>query len=205
MLEPKMFPIPSWLENQTNELKSVLDLRLDRVKDWDKHGWAKGEDVFHDYHYSRFVEINESAVDVRNQYSGSFYGDYIRGSKLQQMDVEMIVKGKIAALIDKNIDSVLEENGYPKHTTLIHRNTVIYAPNSGMNWHTNSDAPGVRLYLTYNDKDSFFDYKQNGKFVKMTESKGWHIKLFDVLPEKPYLWHTIKANGTRYSIGYKLT
>jgi hypothetical protein len=80
-------------------------------------------------------------------------------------------------------------------------------PKTGyMGWHTNSDSPGRRLYITYTDVggESFFRYKdiESGKIVTDYDNAGLTFREFAVYEKPPYLWHSVGSNCNRFSFGF---
>ena len=86
------------------------------------------------------------------------------------------------------------------------RGIFYYPPYAECYWHTNSDVPGKRVYLTWAEDDdkSFFKYYDNTteKIVTKYDKKGWNINEFDI-PEEGYFWHYIATKDTkRKSLGF---
>ena len=83
----------------------------------------------------------------------------------------------------------------------------LYPPGSFMSWHTNSKAPGWRLYINYVEEagKSFFRYRnpETGEIVTSMDQK-WNFRLFKIDPKKPF-WHTVYSDTNRYSFGYRIT
>ncbi len=83
----------------------------------------------------------------------------------------------------------------------------LYPPGGFMSWHTNSKAPGWRLYINYVEEPgkSFFRYRdpETGK-VKTSYDKKWNFRLFKIDSQKPF-WHTVYSDTNRYSFGFRIT
>lgn len=81
-----------------------------------------------------------------------------------------------------------------------------YPPGGYMGWHTNSESPGWRLYISHSDEpeNSFFRYRQpeSGQIITSMDSE-WDVRMFFVSNDKP-LWHTVYSNTNRFSLGYRL-
>lgn len=79
-----------------------------------------------------------------------------------------------------------------------------YPPGSFMGWHTNSGAPGWRLYLTHvrEPHQSCFRYRspETGEIVTSMDST-WDVRLFRVDAQLP-LWHAVHSQTDRFSLGY---
>ena len=92
------------------------------------------------------------------------------------------------------------------------RGEFLYPPQGYMGWHTNADAPGTRIYLTYSPVAdvSYFKYVDrtdpgNPQVVTSLDRQGWTIRQFHV-SENPsnFLWHCVDANGApRISYGMR--
>lgn len=79
-----------------------------------------------------------------------------------------------------------------------------YPPGGYMGWHTNSGAPGWRVYLTHASESnkSFFRYRdpENGNIVTSSD-ENWDVRLFRVEPGNP-IWHSVYSQTDRFSLGY---
>jgi hypothetical protein len=79
-----------------------------------------------------------------------------------------------------------------------------YPPGSHMAWHTNSGAPGWRVYINYAEEEgkSFFRYRDPKNFTIVTlMDKRWNIRIFKISRESP-LWHAVYSGTNRFSLGY---
>lgn len=85
------------------------------------------------------------------------------------------------------------------------RGVHLYPPGGYMGWHTNSDVPGKRAYLTYAEQDnqSYFKFISNGKVRTSWDRKGWQVRMFEPKREhNQLLWHCVRAvKCNRISIG----
>lgn len=84
-----------------------------------------------------------------------------------------------------------------------------YPPGGSCDWHTNSDGPGKRVYLTWAKEEgkSFFRYYDSKKddIVTKYDKKGWSINEFEIFNEEYNLyWHCVDSNTVRISYGYLL-
>lgn len=79
-----------------------------------------------------------------------------------------------------------------------------YPPGGYMGWHTNSGAPGWRIYLTHAAEPgrSFFRYRNpsDGEIVTSMDHL-WDVRIFRVDPDIP-LWHAVYSQTDRFSFGY---
>lgn len=82
----------------------------------------------------------------------------------------------------------------------------LYPKDGGyMGWHTNSDAPCTRVYITHvlEGGKSFFRYRDGGKYVTSWDKAGWNLRQFEVTEEN-HLWHCVYAEEPRLSVGFRL-
>lgn len=80
-------------------------------------------------------------------------------------------------------------------------------PKTGyMGWHTNSDVPCKRMYITWAAEagKSFFRYYKDGQVITDYDDAGLTFRLFDITDKPPYLWHCVGSNTDRISIGYRI-
>lgn len=84
----------------------------------------------------------------------------------------------------------------------------LYPKNGFMGWHTNSDNPCKRLYISIADEDgqSYFRYYDTLKKQIVTDYDSTDIILreFDVTNHKPYFWHCVYSKCNRLSIGFRI-
>jgi hypothetical protein len=79
-------------------------------------------------------------------------------------------------------------------------NSIWYPPGGFMDWHTNSNNPGKRLYVAWSETgESGMKWFRDGAVVDDPDQPGWNVRVFDT-PQ----WHMVYANCWRYSIGWKV-
>lgn len=105
----------------------------------------------------------------------------------------------INSIIKKLQVSLKEEN-------VDHRGIYYYPPGSRCGWHTNSNSPGKRIYLTWAQESNksffkYYDYKLD-KIITKYDKKGWQINEF-VIPKEGLFWHYVGSHTTRKSIGFQ--
>lgn len=87
------------------------------------------------------------------------------------------------------------------------RNFYYYPPSTMMSWHTNSNARGTRIYYSLVSGGDIFRYRDpyTKEIIDVLGKDGWNAKQFKIgnTPEDR-LWHTIYANGPRFSFGFNL-
>jgi hypothetical protein len=86
----------------------------------------------------------------------------------------------------------------------------LYPKGGFMGWHTNSNTPCYRLYLTYSpmEQGSYFKYIKSDDPTKTIvtdwDEKGWTLRLFEIT-DSDYYWHCVYApNAPRISFGFRL-
>lgn len=91
-----------------------------------------------------------------------------------------------------------------RRLTIVPSGHFWYPPNSYMGWHTNSRAPGWRIYINYAEEPgkSFFRYRdpRSGEIITLWDDM-WNMRVFRVTAENP-LWHCVYSNTNRFSLGY---
>jgi len=94
---------------------------------------------------------------------------------------------------------------YPKCSIAI-SGFFLYPEKGGyMGWHTNSDAPCTRTYISHvkEGEKSFFRYRLDGEYVTSWDKEGWNMRQFEVSKENP-LWHCVYAETERLSVGFRI-
>ena len=83
-------------------------------------------------------------------------------------------------------------------------NAILYPAESMMPWHTNSDCKGIRTYYTYSEKPSLFMWKNpnTNEIIINKDKAGWSLRCFLVKSTPPFLWHSVYAEGERFSFGF---
>ena len=96
---------------------------------------------------------------------------------------------------------------YPNRSIYVSGN-FYYPPTGFMGWHTNSDAPCDRIYITWASESgkSFFRYKDgiNGDIITDYDDAGITIRRFKVTGGPPHLWHCVGSECDRLSFGLRL-
>lgn len=106
-------------------------------------------------------------------------------------------------VIPFQIDKDLCQTILPDKQFLIQTGKFYYPPGGFMGWHTNSNAEGYRVYMTYckESNKSFFRYL-DGEIKTDWEQAGWNCRLFEVRKDKLY-WHCVWSDTDRYSFGFR--
>jgi len=83
--------------------------------------------------------------------------------------------------------------------------SFLYPETGFMGWHTNSDSPCTRLYITHSDGESFFRYlNEDNEVITDYDDKGITIREFNIPKPPKKLWHCIGSNCNRYSFGFRI-
>jgi hypothetical protein len=81
---------------------------------------------------------------------------------------------------------------------------IWYPKGSHMGWHTNSLAPGLRIYINYAEEPgkSFFRYRdpETGEIITAWD-KQWNLRVLRITRDNP-LWHCVYADTNRFSLGW---
>ena len=96
---------------------------------------------------------------------------------------------------------------FPSSSILLSGN-FLYPKNGYMGWHTNSDTPYLRCYITYSENgDSYFKYydQLTKKTIVDMDNIGWTLRYFKISNKSDeLLWHCVYSNTNRISIGYRI-
>lgn len=95
---------------------------------------------------------------------------------------------------------------YPK-CSITKGGFFIYPEGGYMGWHTNSNTPGKRIYLSHVEEGdkSFFRCISNGEKITSYDRPGWNMREFDVGLGNDPLWHCVNAEKTsRISLGFRV-
>ena len=79
----------------------------------------------------------------------------------------------------------------------------LYPPGGYLQWHTNANDVGIRVYCVYATGDGcWFRYvNKNGEMVTLPDVQGWNVRAFPITRKAP-LWHCVYAGSERYSFGF---
>tara|TARA_B110000967_G_scaffold207406_1_gene256684 strand:+ start:11226 stop:11759 length:534 start_codon:yes stop_codon:yes gene_type:complete len=81
-----------------------------------------------------------------------------------------------------------------------------YPPTGYMGWHTNSNFPCQRLYLTWTKEacKSFFRYIKDDNIITDYDDEGLTVRLFDATDTDPLFWHCVGSETDRLSFGFSI-
>ena len=90
-----------------------------------------------------------------------------------------------------------------------HRSGGFWYPalNGFMDWHSNCEVPGPRIYLVWcaEGGKSRFYFSADGRTVNwVVEPAGWSVNAFNIGDKTAPYWHAVDSGGTdRISFGFK--
>lgn len=84
-------------------------------------------------------------------------------------------------------------------------NALLYPEMSIMDWHTNSNDVGTRIYYTFTEGEAIFRYIDfDGIEKEDHDNVGmWTVRSFPI-SNKNLLWHTIWTEKKRYAFGFNV-
>ena len=121
--------------------------------------------------------------------------------ELKRPDINIHIGAKLTPL-GKDVEILAEE--VRKHIGAIRvTNCSMYTPDYLMDWHTNSNMKGKRVYIVYNYGDTVFRYIDGEQRDIVEPSNIWLMKEFEI-PSEGLLWHTVATNDYRITLGFML-
>ena len=83
------------------------------------------------------------------------------------------------------------------------KGAIYYPPESYMGWHTNSNSPGKRVYISWSAESdkNFFRYRTANKTTTVFENSGINAREF-LITEDPVFWHCVGCSTHRFSMGF---
>tara|TARA_B100001250_G_scaffold108451_1_gene91497 strand:+ start:179 stop:751 length:573 start_codon:yes stop_codon:yes gene_type:complete len=126
----------------------------------------------------------------------------------ENLDTNLIGKFNTfaGAPVDKLMDTLAVDikKMYP-NSDIIKSGSLYYPKGGFMGWHTNSNQPCTRIYVTYASESnkSFFRYCENGEEVTDYDDKGITVREFTI-PEDGYFWHCVGSDCDRISFGFRV-
>lgn len=84
-------------------------------------------------------------------------------------------------------------------------NALLYPAMSIMDWHTNSNDVGTRIYYTLTEGEAIFRYIDFDGIEKEDHDNvgTWTVRSFPI-SDKNLLWHTIWTEKKRYAFGFNV-
>jgi len=169
----------------------------------------KQRDVTKDYHYFCSTELlnelkgkrivvqdrNPLCIDIKYTYLNELYLKLDANlAKWDNQQGYIVAKPRTASLKEK----MFQQNALAS----------IYPPNGYMSWHTNTDAPGYNVLLTWSEKgNGFFRYQDpiTKEIVTMQDKPGWNCKVgyFGKYTETDKLfWHCCGTAELRITVAW---
>ena len=137
--------------------------------------------------YTEEYFLNMKTVPKKEIYGGIIFP--------MQRAIHLPIKNPELAIHIKHVRYILDA----KECT----NAVLYPPNSIMDWHTNRDSIGERIYYVYNLKRGVFKYvdPDTKEIVVDYDNPGWTCRRFKIEYDRP-LWHSVWSEGKRFAFGF---
>ncbi len=118
--------------------------------------------------------------------------------------------GMISVVIDDLILPRLKNLvGLSQEERLVVSGRSKYRPGGFMGWHSNANAPGMRVYCIWSEEEqaNFFRYEDphTGLIITDWDHPGWTIRTFQIPdPDEAPLWHCVHAGSRRFALGFRL-
>jgi len=165
--------------------------------------------VNEDFKHTLYKCVESANTTVNNNISEEVYPtceEYLReliDKKSDQPIAESKHLVKFDQLLNRRLIRFLMD-WYPK-CSIVPSGNFLYPPGGYMSWHTNSDFPSKRLYITMVDQigKSGFKYYFNNQVIDDVDNATITIREFDVC-SKDLFWHCVYSNTNRYSFGYRI-
>jgi hypothetical protein len=148
------------------------------------------------------VEINDNIIDLIKTMpvveKGVFNLDLKKPPPKDSLDIAC--NAKYIELPQQLKNATHESIHNAIHTNIKYSNCIAYPPNGGMDWHTNGDAPGIRIYASWSETgDSGMIWYKDNRIIIDYDTKGLNIRQFTTP-----CWHGVWSKCYRYSIGFRL-
>jgi len=173
-----------WFHKMKN---NILNFDVGELRDSIHTGVTDIEKYLNENKLNDIIEKNKDLTKARFHKSNENRSAY---------DFKLAKNYKIKNLINKTFNNEYDYSG------------IFWYPVNGFcGWHTNSDAPGERIYVVWNEEDnkSFLRYKdiETGEIVTKWEKRGWQVNRFTIgSADKPF-WHCIGTYTNRLSFGFR--
>jgi hypothetical protein len=134
---------------------------------------------------------------------------YTSTEYLERIKVKDTIVGEYTNLQEFDINSTLPiirhlMELYPGHS-IVPTGHFHYPVTGYMSWHTNSNLPGKRVYVTVVDKvgHSGFKYLSNNQVLDCVDTTQITIREFEP-SDINLFWHSVYSNCNRYSFGFRV-
>jgi hypothetical protein len=171
------------MNRRLNEIKEIIESNIPSIN----------------YHFNTAnIKPSTDGLDfVSSEFIKSISNDISIGEKTYCYNFEKLnISDKLYSYV---------QDMFPEYTPLV--SGSFYYPKGGfMSWHTNSDKPETRLYITYVDtpNKSFFRSYVNNSIITDYDDKIINIRMFNISNNAPYYWHCVYSDCNRYSFGFRL-
>ena len=114
---------------------------------------------------------------------------------------------RLRKLVDEAVSEKVKQSfRSERDLTVANSGHFWYPPGAYMAWHTNSGAPGWRMYISHAEQPgkSFFRYRDadtNEIITSMDDE--WNVRIFEIRSGK-LLWHAVYSETNRFSLGYMI-
>jgi hypothetical protein len=138
--------------------------------------------------------IKQMPIKNKGSYAISFndtptHNDIPIAKNCKYIDIDLNIQNQISNSIKKN-----------QIHNIQYINCIGYPPNGGMDWHTNSDNPGIRIYASWSENgNSGMIWYKNNEIIFDQDRIGLNIRQFTTP-----CWHKVWSKCYRLSIGYKI-
>lgn len=156
--------------------------------------------------------INSNSVDqllLQQRSQECTSKEYLMQQMMDQGDIAVAEKRNLYNFKQMQVNDALIPFVQQMYPNLYIKSSgfFVYPANHGfMSWHTNSNAPGKRIYIAYAEQDckSFFRYydMHNKQMITSWDAQGINAREFQV-DSQDLLWHCVYAECNRYSFGFR--
>lgn len=160
----------------------------------------------------RFVPTIKYKHKLRGEVTRSDWRDFVSEEAFNEIGSDIAI-GEHTNMFDFSMLGVTSK--FQHIMSKLYPNRIVkpsgfyYYPKTGfMSWHTNSDVPCTRVYITFAEEGnkSFFRYydKDSNQIVTSWDDEGVTIREFQVpdLPNK--FWHCVGSDCDRFSFGFRI-
>ncbi|MGH7550675.1 MAG: hypothetical protein ACREK3_07970 [Gemmatimonadota bacterium] len=196
-----------WLEDAAllSDMRTLID-RQRAVAERSDTGFVPNPRAADEVSETALARIMDAGHDIHGISSDRHISNVVSFNALG--DGTGLVDRELIALrraVDDRVSARLRETFEAPYPLGVHCSGHFWYPPGGyMGWHTNSGAPGWRIYITHAREPgrSFFRYRipDSGEIVT-SHDREWDVRLFRIAASAP-LWHAVYSETDRYSLGY---
>lgn len=153
------------------------------------------------------VVINQTSLTssmLREEYISDLY---ILDKIEKNIDIPISEKNNLVKFSRNNNHKLIRflMELYP-NSSIVPSGHFLYPPGGFMGWHTNSDFPSLRVYITYvkeTNKSGFKYVNDNGNIITDLDDNTITIREFLIDTATPF-WHCVYSDTMRYSFGFRV-